>query len=115
MAARTPITPLSVVRTGLTTLPAPTTVPDVTNGNVCFNDGATALIVVNSDSSPHTLTIQVASGVDGLPAGPRSDPILVTGQRQWTGVFPVQFYGNQLLFNIDSTLVAVQAMSFFGP
>jgi hypothetical protein len=115
MAGRTLLPILSVVRTGLTTLPAPTTAPDVANGNLCLNDGATSLIVVNTDSSPHTLTVQVVSGVDGLTAGPKSYPVLVTGQRQWAGVFPVQFYGSQLLFNLDSTLVLVQAMSFFGP
>lgn len=115
MAGRTLLPIVSVTRSVLTTLPAPTVVPDVANGNFCLNDGNTVFAMINSDSSPHTLTVQFASGVDGLPAGPRSYPVLVTGQRQWCGPFPLQFYGSQLLFALDSTLVVVQAMSFFGP
>ena len=115
MASRTPITPVTVNRTALTLVPAPGTAPDVANGNVVANDGATVLILLNADASPHTLTVQVASGVDGLVAGPRSYPVVVSGVRQWAGPFPIQYYGTQLLFNLDSATVSVQAVSLLGP
>lgn len=115
MAGRTPITATSVSRTALTAVPAPPTAPDVANGNVVANDGATILVLLNADASTHTLTVVVANGVDGLTAGPRTYTVPVSGTRQWTGVFPVQCYGTQLLFNLDSTLVTVQAVSLLGP
>lgn len=114
MAARTLVSPLVVSRSTLINFPAPTLAADVTNGNFCPNDGATALILINSDSVQHTLTVQLAAGVDGKSVT-ATYPVLITGQRQWTGVFPLQWYGSQLLFNLDSSLVLVQAMSFLGP
>jgi hypothetical protein len=115
MAGRTLVATTSVNRSALTAVPAPGTAPDVANGNFCLNDGATVLILLNGDSSPHTLTVQPASGVDGLTAGPKTYPVPVSGIRQWTGVFPIQFYGSQLTFNLDSALVTVQAVSLLGP
>lgn len=115
MAARTSIPVLTTNRTGLTLIPAPNNVPDLVNGNVCPNDGATVLLTLNSDASPHNLTVQFAAGIDGVVAGSRVYPIVVSGLRQWIGPFPVQFYGNQLLFSVDSTLSPVQAVSFLGP
>jgi len=112
--ARTLVTPLVVSRATLATLAAPTQAADAVNGNFCLNDGATSLTLVNTDSVQHVLTVQLASGVDGQSLT-RSYPILVTGQRQWTGFFPIVYYGNQLLFSVDSALVNVQAMSFLGP
>lgn len=115
MAGRTQVAVTSINRSALTAVAAPSVAADVANGNFCLNDGATVLIVLNSDSNPHTLTVAPASGVDGLTAGPKTYTVVVSAQRQWTGVFPVQFYGNQLAFNLDSALVAVQPISLLGP
>lgn len=116
MAGRTQIAALSVSRTALTALPAPSVAGDVANGNFCLNDGATTLVLLNNDgSNTHTLTVQVASGVDGLTAGPRSYTLPISTARQIVGPFPVQFYGSQLAFNVDSAQVAVQPVSTFGP
>ena len=102
MAARTALTVRSIVRTALL---ATTTPPaaDVTNGNICPNDGCTFLAITNVGATPHNLTVQVASGVDALLAGPRSYVIPVSAAIQYTGIFPVQFYGSTLLINGDST------------
>lgn len=117
MAGRTPTNVTSVARTALTAFPAPSVAGDVTNGNVSPNDGATMLAVLNSDAAlTHVLTVQVVSGVDGLTAGPRSYTIPVTASgTQITGPFPIQFYGSQLLWNVDSTQLKVAAYSLLGP
>jgi hypothetical protein len=115
MAGRVLVPVLTVARTALSAVPAPSQAFDVANGNFCPNDGATVLIMLNSDSATHTLSVQVVSGIDGVTAGPRQYTIPISGVRQWTGVFPLQFYGNQLFFSCDSALVAVQAVSLLGP
>lgn len=115
MAGRTLTAVTSINRAALTAVPAPSTSPDVTNGNVCYNDGATVLVLLNTDSATHTLTVQMASGSDGQTTGPRSYPVAISANQQWTGVFPVQFYSNQLAFNLDSTLVKVQPVSLLAP
>jgi len=115
MAGRTPITVTSVNRTALTAIPAPATAADVANGNLCYNDGATVLVLLNTDSSTHTLTVQMSSGSDGQTTGPRSLTVAISANQQWTGVFPVQFYSNQLAFNLDSALVKVQPVSLLSP
>lgn len=116
MAGRTPLNVLSVSRFVLTAFPAPTVAGDVTNGNVTPNDGATMLAVVSGDASTHGLTVQVVSGVDGLSAGPR--PYTIPGSAsgvQLVGPFPIQFYGSQLLWNVDSAQLKVAAYSLLGP
>jgi hypothetical protein len=116
MAGRTPTAVTSVSRTALTAFPTPTAAGDVANGNVSPNDGATMLAVVSGDASAHGLTVTVASGVDGLTAGPR--PYTVPGSASGTqivGPFPIQFYGSQLLWNVDSAQVKVAAYSLLGP
>lgn len=117
MAGRTVTSVTSVTRTALTAFPAPTVAGDVTNGNVSSNDGATFLAVVNADAgSTHGLTVTVVSGVDGLTAGPRSYTIPTSASgTQIVGPFPIQFYGSQLLWNVDSTQLKVAAYSLLGP
>lgn len=114
MAGRTPITATSISRAALTAVPAPSVAADVANGNYCYNDGATVLVLLNSDSSSHTLTVQLASGVDGATAGPKTYTVAVSANTQWTGVFPLQFYGNQLAFSLDSALVKVLPVSLLS-
>lgn len=116
MAGRTALTVTSVSRAALTAFPQPSVAADVTNGNVLPNDGATMLAVFNADTSTHNLTVQVASGVDGLTAGPRPYVIPVTGSgTQLTGPFPVTFYGSQLLINADNANIKVAPYSLLGP
>jgi hypothetical protein len=117
MAGRTPTSVTSVSRNALTAFPAPSVAGDVTNGNVSSNDGATMLAVLNSDgAATHVLTVQVVSGVDGLATGPRSYTIPTTASgTQLVGPFPIQFYGSQLLWNVDSAQLKVAPYSLLGP
>jgi hypothetical protein len=116
MAGRTALAVTTVSRTALTAFPAPTVAGDVANGNVTPNDGATFLAVASGDAATHQLTVQVASGVDGLTAGPRTFtvPVAASGT-QVVGPFPVQYYGTQLLWNADSAQIKAAAYSLLGP
>lgn len=114
MAGRTLIATTSISRAALTALAAPSQAADVANGNFCLNDGATALCLLNTDSATHTLTVQLATGLDGQTVQPRTYTVVVSGNQQWTGVFPIQFYGSQLAFSLDSALVKVLPVSFLS-
>lgn len=117
MAGRTSLAVATVSRLALTAFPAPSVAGDVANGNVSPNDGATMLAVLNSDgAATHGLTVQVVSGVDGLTAGPRPYTVPITSAgTQLVGPFPIQFYGTQLLWNVDSAQLKVAAYSLLGP
>lgn len=117
MAGRTTTAVTSVNRNALTAFPQPSVAGDVANGNISYNDGATILAVFNADAgSTHGLTVQVVSGIDGLTAGPRSYTVPTSGSgTQIVGPFPVQFYGSQLQFNVDSSQLKVAAYSVLGP
>lgn len=117
MAARTLISAASVSRLVLTAFPQPSVAADVANGNVTPNDGATMLAVFNADgAATHGLTVTVASGVDGLTAGPRPYTIPIsTAGVQLIGPYPLFGYGAQLLWNADSTQIKVAAYSLLGP
>lgn len=116
MAGRTATSVTAVTRTALTSFPAPSVAGDVTNGNAALNDGATFVAVLNADgSNTHNLTVQVASGVDGLTAGPRTYVCPISTNTQIVGPFPIQFYGSTLNFNVDSTQLKVAAYTLLGP
>jgi len=116
MAGRTPLAVASVSRLVQTPFPAPSVAGDVTNGNVSPNDGATFLAVLSGDTNPHGLTVTVVNGVDGLTAGPRSYTVPGSASgTQLVGPFPLQFYGSQLLWNVDSAQLKVAAYSLLGP
>lgn len=113
--ARTQTTVLSVNRTTLRATGTPPAV-DVANGNFCLNDGATFLEITNADgANTHVLTVVVVSGVDGLTAGPRSYTIPISAAVQKTGIFPMAFYGEVLLYNGDNANLKVQPYSLLGP
>lgn len=113
--ARTALTVSKVKRTSLTVVPTPPAA-DVANGNFCLNDGATWLEFTNADgASVHNVTVSVASGVDGLTAGPRTYAVAASAAAVKTGMFPLAFYGNQLLINADSTQIKINAFSALGP
>lgn len=117
MAGRTATSVTSVSRTALTALPQPSVAGDAVNGNVSPNDGATMIAVFNADgAATHNLTVQVASSVDGLTAGPRSYVVPVSASgTQLVGPFPLQFYGSQLLWSVDNTNLKVALYSLLGP
>jgi hypothetical protein len=116
MAGRVLVPVLTCSRTALLDLPAPSQAMDVANGNFLPNDGATALILLNTDgSNTHTLSVQVQNGVDGLTAGPRQLTLPISANRKMTGVWPILYYGSQLFISSDSALVLVQAVSLLGP
>lgn len=117
MAGRTATSVTTISRTALTAFPQPSVAGDVTNGNVSPNDGATMLAVFNADAgATHGLTVTVVSGVDGLTAGPRSYTIPTSASgTQLLGPYPLQYYGSQLLFNVDSSQLKVAAYSLLGP
>lgn len=113
--SRTPLTVYPVVRTALRATPVPVA-GDVANGNIITNDGATFLELTNADgANTHTCTVQVASGVDGLTAGPRTYTLPISAAVQKTGVFPVAAYGPTLLINVDNANVKVNAFTLIGP
>lgn len=117
MASRTPIGVTSISRNALTAFPTPSVAGDVTNGNVTPNDGATMFAILNADgASTHTLSVQVASGADNQTTGPRVYTLpIATTTVQTAGPFPLQFYGSQLLWNVDNANVKVAAYSLLGP
>jgi hypothetical protein len=116
MAGRTLLNAATVSRLALTAFPAPSVAGDVANGNVSPNDGATMLAVLNADgAATHGLTVSVASGVDGLTAGPRPYVLPISASVQLVGPFPLQFYGSQLLWNVDSAQLKVAPYSLLGP
>lgn len=116
MAGRTPTSVAGVSRTALTAFPAPSVAGDVTNGNVSPNDGATFLAVLSGDTNPHGLTVTVVNGVDGLTAGPRAYTVPGSASgTQIVGPFPLQFYGSQILWNVDSAQLKVALYSLLGP
>lgn len=116
MAGRTALGITTITRTAPVAFPAPTVAADVTNGNVTPNDGATVFAVLNADgSNTHGMTVVVASGVDGLTAGPRPYTFPISTVTQVVGPFPLQYYGTQLLWNADSAQLKVAAYSLLGP
>lgn len=116
MAGRTPTTVTTVSRTAPTAFPTPSVAGDAVNGNVTPNDGATMLAVLNADgAATHGMTVQVASGLDGLTAGPRPYTFPISTAVQVVGPFPLQYYGSQLLWTVDSAQLKVQAYSLLGP
>jgi hypothetical protein len=116
MAGRTLLGVTTVSRFALTTITV-SVAGDVTNGNVTPNDGATWLAVFNADAAlTHVLSVTVVSGVDGLTAGPRPYTIPISSAgTQLVGPFPVQFYGSQLLWNVDNANLKVAPYSTLGP
>jgi len=117
MAGRTATSVTKVSRTGLTAFPAPSVAGDAGNGNVSPNDGATMIAVLNGDAAAaHNLTVELATGVDGLTSGTRTYVVPASASgTQVVGPFPIESYGSRLLWNVGSTQLKVALYSLLGP
>lgn len=88
------------------------TVGDAVNGMFMFNDGATYINMTSTSGSSQTVAVSVPQGADvNLTVGPRNYVLGANGKGK-TGFFPVNIYGNQLLFTTTSALVSFTAYSF---
>lgn len=96
---RTNINAVQVTRVGidLTTGSA----VDVTNGNTIQNDGATVLVVKNTDTASHTLTINIVEKVDGQTV-PAKTWTLAASAEKAVGPFDPAVYGGRLQVNGDN-------------
>lgn len=102
-----------VWRFSLLTDPRETT-GDPTNGHVIANDGATMLVLRNITSGGPTVSVLVPVGYDqNLTAGPRIYTLSASAT-SYTGVFPVEFYGPQLMVDVSSSNVRIVALSLLG-
>lgn len=86
---------------------------DATNGNYIINDGSTCLHFSSTSGSAQTVTVILPAGADvNLTVGPRVIAIPANLAGGDTGFWPINAYGNQLLFTSSSALVSVYAESF---
>jgi hypothetical protein len=112
--ARTFIPVVSVNRFALTSDATPLAM-DVTHGNFCINDGATALRFASTSGAVQTVTVTLPAGADvNLVVGPRVITIPANLVNGVTGFFPVNIYGSQLQFTTSNSLVTVLAESYAG-
>lgn len=108
--ARALIVTVQLTRTALT-LPPTATVLDSVNGNYCQNDGATFLWLSNGAGVTRTVSVEVPEDVDAdLPVSSRTFTLLA-GQAGYTGIFPRQIYGSQLLVDVSGATVSAVAYS----
>lgn len=92
--ARTTLTVLNAVRSGLLVRDSDLTAAN-TDGHAFENDGATVLLLVNTNASGRTITVQTPGTVDGLAVADLSISIAagnVTVQRLITATFPRVIY-----------------------
>lgn len=102
--ARTLMNVTTLNRDGLA--PVAGTAVDTANGNYLVNDGSTWLEVNNSDAAVHTLTVHLATVVDGQPVTDRTYSV-AAGATLMVGPFPTREYGGHLQFDGDSNLLTV--------
>lgn len=105
--ARTTISAVTVTRLGVV-VPA-AVAGDVANGNVTPNDGHVVLIVKNTDTVSHNLTVATARSVDGL-TGPTRQTAIAASTTMAFGQYPTSDYGASLNYNVDNALLTVQAL-----
>jgi hypothetical protein len=88
---------------------------DTVNGHYCANDGGTFLRITSTSGSTQTVSVLLPAGVDtNLTAGPRVLTIPANSSGSYSGFFPMDEYGGQLLVNVSSTLLKVSAYSFLA-
>lgn len=108
--ARASIVKVQLTRTQLTLAPTPT-VLDSANGNYVQNDGSTLLWLSNGAGVTRTVSVEVPEDVDAdLPVTARTYT-LSAGQAGYTGIFPREIYGAQLLVDVSGATVSAVAYS----
>jgi hypothetical protein len=115
MAARTEVPVTFVSRFGVvsSSTPAPKAA-DLVNGNVSLNDGYTWLEMTNSAGASRTVTLFVPQGFDAdLLISNRTYTMPANGV-YYTGVFPMSFYGNYLLYTASGSGITFRAISMRG-
>ena len=93
--ARTNIPVVASNRVGVSLLTAADTVPHTTDGAKFSNDGAVQLLIRNTDSGPHTVTIQTPQTVEGLAVAELSVGPMAAGDVWLVGPFPPATFGQQ--------------------
>jgi hypothetical protein len=107
--ARALISPVAVTRAGVA--PPAETTGDPVNFHYVPNDGATYLLVRNSNgaSTARVLTVRVATLIDGQAVASRTYSI-AAGASRYIGPFDVATYGTQLLLDPDNAELRMSAL-----
>lgn len=112
--ARALVVVQSISRFGLTTQVTGTT-GDVANGLYLPNDGATFLRFTSTAPGTQTVTALIPGGVDvDLTVNGRPYSVPAGSVGSYTGFFPVNIYGTELLLDTSSALLKVAAYSFLA-
>lgn len=100
----------SITRTGIA-VPSETT-GDASNFHYVPNDGATFLLVRNSNgaSTARVLTVLINSTVDGQAVTSRTYSIAAAASK-YIGPFPTSIYGTQLNLNPDNAELRITAFN----
>ncbi len=115
MAGRTPIVVNYLDRFHLFTAASPAPVAaDTTNGNLSDNDGYTYLEMTLTGGVSRTLTVTIPGGVDLNLTAPSRIYTLPSNGVYYTGVFPIETYGAQLLYTASGSGVSIRPISLRG-
>lgn len=104
--ARTAVPVTSFTRAG-GAVPAPVT-GDTANGHSIVNDGNTGVVVTNTGSTSHTVTINLFRTVDGQAVTPRIVSISA-GETRAFGPFSTADYGNSLQIDVNHAEITLRA------
>ena len=109
MTARVAVPVTAIGRGGVA--PATPTTGDPTNNHSVANTNSNViLLVANSDSASHTVTIHLSETVDGQAVTSRTVAIPATNSRYF-GSFPAGQYGSTLLVDVNDTHLVLSAYS----
>jgi hypothetical protein len=96
------------------TAPAPKAA-DTVNGNVSINDGYTWLEMTNTAGVSRTVTLFIPQGFDNdLLISNRIYTLPASALPYYTGVFPVSYYGSQILYTASGAGISFRAISQRG-
>ena len=110
--ARTRIVPRGISRFAVTAESGGTT-GDTVNGMWVPNDGATFLRMTSTAPGTQTVSVLIPGGVDtDLTVNDRTVSVPAGSTGSYSGFFPVEFYGTELLLDVSSALLKVAAYSF---
>jgi len=90
------------------------TAADTVNGNVSLNDGYTWIEMTNTSGASRSVTLFVPQGFDAdLLISNRTYTMPANGV-YGTGVFPMSFYGPNLLYTASGSGISFRAISMRG-